>query len=53
MFTRNWSGKAEYLYADFGNRAIFNDNVGGVIFPESVRFTANILRVGLNYRFGQ
>jgi outer membrane immunogenic protein len=52
MFNRNWSAKAEYLYVDFGNHAIFNDNVGGVIFPESLRFTASILRVGLNYRFG-
>lgn len=52
MFNRNWSAKAEYLYVGFGNRAIFNDNIGGVIVPESLRFTANILRVGLNYRFG-
>jgi len=52
MFTRNWSAKAEYLYVDFGNRAIFNDNVGGVTFPETLRFTTSILRVGLNYRFG-
>ena len=52
MFNRNWSAKAEYLYVDFGNRAVFNDNIGGVIVPESLRFTANILRVGLNYRFG-
>jgi outer membrane immunogenic protein len=53
MFTRNWSGKAEYLYADFGNRVIFNDTVGGATLPESLRFTAHLLRVGLNYRFGQ
>ena len=52
MFNQNWSAKAEYLYVDFGNRAIFNDNIGGVILPESLRLTANILRVGLNYRFG-
>jgi outer membrane immunogenic protein len=52
MFNGNWSAKAEYLYVDFGNRAVFNDNIGGVIVPESLRFTANILRVGLNYRFG-
>ena len=52
MFTRYWTAKAEYLYMDFGNRAIFNDNVAGVIFPESLRYTANVLRVGLNYRFG-
>jgi outer membrane immunogenic protein len=52
MFNQNWSAKAEYLYVDFGNHTVFNDNVGGVIVPESLRFTANILRVGLNYRFG-
>jgi outer membrane immunogenic protein len=52
MFNQNWSAKAEYLYVDFGKRAIFNDNVGGVIVPESLRLTANLLRVGLNYRFG-
>ena len=52
MFAQNWSAKAEYLYVDFGKRAIFNDNVGGVIVPESLRLTANLLRVGLNYRFG-
>jgi outer membrane immunogenic protein len=52
MFNRYWSAKVEYLYMDFGNRAIFNDNVAGAIFPESLRYTANVLRVGLNYRFG-
>ena len=52
LLNGNWSAKAEYLYVDFGNRAIFNDNIGGVIVPESLRLTANILRVGLNYRFG-
>src|SRR5215831_13190965 len=34
MFNQIWSMKVEYLYMDFGNHAIFNDNVGGVIFPE-------------------
>jgi outer membrane immunogenic protein len=52
MFNQRWSTKVEYLYADFGKRAIFNDNVAGVIFPESLRYTASILRVGVNYRFG-
>jgi opacity protein-like surface antigen len=42
----------EYPYVDFGNHTIFNDNVGGVIFPESLKYTTNILRVGINYRFG-
>jgi opacity protein-like surface antigen len=52
MFNQRWSAKAEYLYADFGNSAIFNDNVGGAIFPECLRYTVSILRVGVNYRFG-
>jgi outer membrane immunogenic protein len=52
MFNQIWSMKVEYLYVDYGNRAIFNDNVGGVIFPERIRYYTNILRVGVNYRFG-
>jgi outer membrane immunogenic protein len=52
MFNPKWSAKVEYLYVDFVNRTIFNDNVGGVIFPESLRYTTSILRVGGNYRFG-
>jgi outer membrane immunogenic protein len=52
MFNQKWSARAEYLYVDFGNRTVFNDNVGGAIFPESLRYTTSILRVGVNYRFG-
>jgi len=52
MFGPHWSAKMEYLYANFGNRAVFDANVGGVILPEHIQFTANILRVGVNYRFG-
>jgi outer membrane immunogenic protein len=51
-FNESWSTKVEYLYVDLGNHVIFNDNVGGAIFPESLRYYTNILRVGLNYRFG-
>ncbi len=52
MFNQIWSMKVEYLYMDFGNHVIFDDNVGGVTFPEQIRYYANILRVGVNYRFG-
>jgi outer membrane immunogenic protein len=52
MFNQRWSAKVEYLYVDFGNHTISNDNVGGVIFPESLKYRTNILRVGINYRFG-
>ena len=52
MFNQRWSAKVEYLYLDLGNHVIFNDNVGGTIFPESIKYATNILRVGINYRFG-
>ena len=44
-----WSAKIEYLYADLGSHQLFN-----IVptLPETVSATANIVRVGLNYRFG-
>jgi outer membrane immunogenic protein len=51
-FNERWSVKLEYLYVDFGNHVIFNDNIGGAIVPESLKYTVNIGRVGINYRFG-
>jgi outer membrane immunogenic protein len=45
----NWTAKLEYLYVDLGNAQVFNV-VPGV--PESVSFTSNIVRAGINYRFG-
>jgi outer membrane immunogenic protein len=44
-----WSAKIEYLYVDLGSRQLF-DVVPGV--PETVSATANVLRVGLNFKFG-
>jgi outer membrane immunogenic protein len=52
MFNQRWSTKVEYLYVDLGNHVIFNDTVAGAVFPESLRYTTSILRVGVNYRFG-
>ncbi|MFZ2156976.1 MAG: outer membrane protein [Bradyrhizobium sp.] len=55
-FTNNWSAKAEYLYADFGNftQSIPNCALCGVGSEISVthKYTENIGRVGLNYKFG-
>ncbi len=48
-FAPNWTAKLEYLYVDLGNAQVFNI-VPGV--PESVGFTANIVRAGINYKFG-
>ena len=51
-FTRNLSGKIEYLYVDLGDTAYFNpppagfaDRAGGV------RLTDHIVRAGLNWQF--
>jgi opacity protein-like surface antigen len=46
--TPNWAFRVEYLYVDLGNGQVF-DVVPCV--PESVSFTANIIRAGVNYRF--
>ncbi|MFZ2157397.1 MAG: outer membrane beta-barrel protein [Bradyrhizobium sp.] len=57
-FTPNWTVKGEYLHADFGSSSFTTLNVGPgfVGFPQSinhsVRSTVDIVRVGLNYRFG-
>lgn len=48
-----WSAKLEYLYVDLGT--VSNTFTGIVSFPafySSSHFTDNIVRVGLNYRFG-
>jgi outer membrane immunogenic protein len=54
-FAEYWSVKAEYLYVDFGSISTsanvtlppFNPNV----FSTSADLKANIVRVGINYRF--
>ncbi len=47
-FERNWTWKLEDLYVDLGSRQMF-DVVPGV--PETVSFSANIVRAGINYKF--
>jgi outer membrane immunogenic protein len=49
QFAGNWSVKLEYLYVDLGKHNIYyvEPNI-----PEQVGFTANLIRVGVNYRFG-
>jgi outer membrane immunogenic protein len=45
----NWTAKAEYLYVDLGS--IDCGGSCGIAAPDPVKFKANILRAGLNYRF--
>jgi outer membrane immunogenic protein len=47
-----WSIKAEYLFVDLGNHTIFDDTFAdGTVVPQSIKFTTNIFRVGVNYHF--
>jgi outer membrane immunogenic protein len=45
----NWAAKIEYLYADLGKHQLF-DVVPGL--PETVSAKVNIVRIGMNYKFG-
>jgi outer membrane immunogenic protein len=50
--TPNWSVKLEYDHIDyFGGNAAFNDNLGPFLDSESA--TTNVVKLGVNYRFGQ
>jgi outer membrane immunogenic protein len=55
-FAQNWSAKVEYLYADFGNvERLIPSCVGCAAGSDiTVRhgFIENVVRLGLNYRFG-
>lgn len=49
-FLSNWTAKAEYLYVDLGS---FDCGLScGPASPNNVSFSANVFRVGLNYKFG-
>lgn len=54
-FARNWSVKGEYLYLDFGKLngvGVLTPAFAGFAYSNSPHLTANIARVGVNYRFG-
>ena len=48
-FAPHWTAKLEYLYVDLGKSRLFYVLPG---IPETVGFTTNIVRVGVNYSFG-
>ena len=48
--TNNWTVKGEYLYANFGKKAA-SYNLGGIPITANGNLTANIVRVGVNYKF--
>jgi outer membrane immunogenic protein len=48
MLSQNWSVKAEYLYLDWGTHTFLS----GTGFDTSVRLRDNVVRIGVNYKFG-
>jgi outer membrane immunogenic protein len=51
----NWTGKIEYLYMDLGkysSTGVLLVNAPPIRVSTESRITDNILRVGVNYRFG-
>ena len=47
----NWTWKAEYLHMDLGSVSVSGIAATGTTFTASSKFTDDIVRVGLNYRF--
>jgi outer membrane immunogenic protein len=47
--TPNWSAKIEYLYVDFGNTACGTPCGSS---GDNLNLTENVIRAGINYRFG-
>jgi outer membrane immunogenic protein len=47
-FMSNWSAKVEYLYADLGS---FDCNACSATGANTVDFSTNLVRAGINYRF--
>jgi outer membrane immunogenic protein len=52
-FAGSWSAKLEYLHNDFGSQHFERTPVGAVsFFAKDVTLTNDIVRVGVNYKFG-
>jgi outer membrane immunogenic protein len=53
-FADNWSAKLEYLHVDFGSQHFSQtaDPVGSFFLARDVTLTDDIVRVGVNYKFG-
>jgi outer membrane immunogenic protein len=49
-FTRNWIGRVEYRYADFGNFSYTSPAFPA--FVETHKITENVVRGGIAYKFG-
>jgi outer membrane immunogenic protein len=52
VLSGSWTAKLEYLFVDLGTFAYTYSLLGVPVLTASSRVTDNIVRVGLNYRFG-
>jgi outer membrane immunogenic protein len=54
-FTGNWTARLEYLYVDLGtvSGSAIASNFPPLNFAYSSRITDNIVRLGVNYKFGE
>jgi outer membrane immunogenic protein len=48
----NWSAKVEYLYVQLADNAFLTPNLGPGFNRSNVPLNDNVLRAGINYRFG-
>jgi outer membrane immunogenic protein len=48
----NWTAKLEYLYVDLGTQSINTTDIDGAPFNVTNKVRDQIVRVGVNYRFG-
>ena len=51
LLVAGWSAKLEYLYLDFGRSSSTLTFAGLPSVTDDARFTMNVVRAGLNYRF--
>jgi outer membrane immunogenic protein len=51
-FADNWTAKVEYLYADLGTMPCNTAANCGTSVPVNVKLTENIVRAGINFKFG-
>ncbi|HXW25504.1 MAG TPA: outer membrane beta-barrel protein, partial [Xanthobacteraceae bacterium] len=50
--SKNWTAKLEYLHIDLGTQSINTVDIDGAPFTVSNRVVDDILRIGVNYKFG-
>jgi opacity protein-like surface antigen len=53
MLAPNLTAKLEYLYVRFNQHGVFDDTFpGGGVLTENIGSYTNIVRAGVNYKFG-